>query len=77
MLEMIKEAEEELLHYPKRSAGYLLKRGIKKILGQKVEPLDKINWPNGLLAKALMDYYMQNKKLRGSQRDHGMPEGIL
>lgn len=61
MLEMIKEAEEELLHYPKRSAGYLLKRGIKKILGQKVEPLDKINWPNGLLAKALMDYYMQNK----------------
>lgn len=58
MLEMVKEAEYELLHYPKRSK---LKRGMKTLAGRKQEPADKINWPNGLLAKSLVDYYMQNK----------------
>ena len=61
MLEMVKEAEEELLHYPKRGTGYRIKRLLKGFLGKGMEPLDKINWPNGLLAKSLMDYYMQNK----------------
>lgn len=61
MLEMVKEAEYELLNYPKRTAGYRLKRTAKKLAGKSVEPLDKINWPNGLLAIGLMDYYMQNK----------------
>ena len=61
MLEMVKEAEEELLHYPKRGTGYRIKRLLKGLLGKGMEPLDKINWPNGLLAKSLMDYYMQNK----------------
>ncbi len=61
MIEMVKEAEYELLHYPKHSFGYYLKRVIKTIAGRKQEPLDKINWPTGLLAKSLADYYMQNK----------------
>ena len=61
MLEMVKIAEEELLKYPKRGMGYHLKRTAKMLMGKSVEPLDKINWPNGLLAKSLVDYYMENK----------------
>lgn len=61
MLEMIKEAQYELLKYPKRNAGYHVKRIIKMLMGRKVAPLDKINWPNGLLAKSLADYYMGHK----------------
>lgn len=61
MLEMVREAEKELLIYPNRKAGYYLKRKIKMIAGRKVEPLDKINWPTGLLAKSLTDYYMGHK----------------
>ena len=55
-MEMVKEAEYELLHYPSKS----LKRMIKQLLGREMKR-DKINWPTGLLAKSLMDYYMQNK----------------
>ena len=61
MLEMVKEAEYELLHYPERNFGSYLKRIIKMIAGNKQGPIDKISWPNGLLAKALADYYMENK----------------
>lgn len=61
MLEMVKAAEKDLLCYSKRGLGYKLKRAAKKISGHKTEPLDKINWPTGLLAKGLADYYMKNK----------------
>lgn len=61
MLEMIKEAQQELLHYPERSMGYYVKRRLKLIMGRGAEPIDKINWPNGLLAKGLIDYYMGHK----------------
>lgn len=61
MLEMVKEAERELLNYPKRTAGYHLKRIIKLMTGRGAEPLDGMNWPTGLLAKALVDYYMKNR----------------
>lgn len=61
MLEMVKEAEKELLCYPKRNLGYYLKRTAKIMAGKKVEPPDKINWPTGLLAKSLVDYYMKHK----------------
>ena len=61
MLEMVKEAQEELLGYPNRDVGYRLKRILKMLVGRKVEPIDKINWPNGLLAKSLADYYDANK----------------
>ena len=39
----------------------MLKRILKMLIGKQVEPLDKINWPNGLLAKALADYYIVNR----------------
>lgn len=68
MLEMVKEAKDELLQYPKRSAGYHLKRVIRMLAGQKVEPLDRINWPNGLLAKSLVDYYMEHKNSEEARR---------
>lgn len=61
MLEMVKEAERELLKYPGWSVGYRIKRKVKMFTGRKVEPADKFNWPNGLLAKSLSDYYMAHK----------------
>ncbi len=61
MLVMVKEASRELLRYPERDAGYYIKRTIKKLAGRAVEPPDRINWPNGILAKGLMDYYMGHK----------------
>ena len=56
MLTLIKEAEYELLHYPEKS----VKRALKRLLG-KDNSNDKINWPTGLLAKSLVDYYMEHK----------------
>ncbi len=61
MKEMLKEAEYQLLHYPKRTIVGRIKRIIKSVAGRKVEPVDRVNWPNGLLAKGLADYYMQHK----------------
>ena len=61
MLEMVKNAEMDLLIYPKRGMGYCLKRTARMLMGRAVEPVDRINWPNGLLAKGLMDYYHKNK----------------
>ena len=57
MVEMVRKAQDQLLHYPVRSAGAEVKRMIRQLLGQKVAPKDSFNWPNGLLAKALIDYY--------------------
>ncbi len=59
--EMLREAEYELLHYPKRTAGYYFKRTAKMILGRKTEPLDPINWPCGLLTLGLMEYYRRHR----------------
>ena len=61
MQEMVKEAKQELIHYPERNMGYYVKRAVKRLAGRQVEPPDKINWPNGLLARALADYYMEHK----------------
>lgn len=61
MLEMVKNAEADLLKYPKRGMGYRLKRTAKMLTGRAVEPIDKINWPNGLLAEGLINYYKKNK----------------
>ncbi|MCM1134060.1 MAG: glycoside hydrolase family 88 protein [Clostridium sp.] len=61
MLEMVREAERELLTYPEWSAGYKIKRRIRALMGQSVAPSDKFNWPNGLLAKGLADYYAGHK----------------
>lgn len=61
MLEMVKNAEMDLLNYPKRRMGDYLKRTAKMVMGKPVEPIDRINWPNGMLAKGLADYYQENK----------------
>jgi len=61
MLEMVKEAEYELLNYSKRNIGFYLKRTVKILAGRSTAPLDRINWPNGLLAKSLADYYMGHR----------------
>ncbi|MBD5393023.1 MAG: hypothetical protein HDR71_01885 [Lachnospiraceae bacterium] len=61
MKEMLKQAEYELLHYPKRTIGRRIKRTVRIMTGVKTEPVDKVNWPNGLLANGLTDYYMQHK----------------
>ena len=42
MLEMVKEAEKQLLNYPQRNLAYYLKRTVKTATGKKQEPLDKI-----------------------------------
>ncbi len=61
MQKMVKEAEYELLHYPRRGPFDYLKRAVKLITGRPQAPIDKLNWPTGLLAKSLVDYYMHNK----------------
>lgn len=61
MLEMVKSAEMDLLNYPKRGMGYYMKKTAQKLMGRAVEPVDKINWPNGLLAEGLINYYNKNK----------------
>ncbi len=35
MVEMVRKAQDQLLHYPKRSAGSEVKRMIRQLLGQK------------------------------------------
>ena len=51
MVEMVRKAQEQLLHYPRRSMGSEVKRMMRQLLGQKAAPKDRFNWPNGLLAK--------------------------
>ena len=43
MLDMVKEAERELIDYPEYSGGYYVKRILKQICGRKVPPADKFN----------------------------------
>ena len=52
MLDMVKEAERELIDYPGYTGTYYMKRALKQICGRKVPPADRFNWPNGLLAKS-------------------------
>ena len=54
MIEMVKEAERELINYPGYTGTYYIKRALKQICGRKVPPADKFNWPNGLLACRLL-----------------------
>lgn len=58
--EMVHVALYELLHYPRRKVSWHTKRVIKLLTGRAAEPLDKINWPTGLLANALIAYYKNN-----------------
>lgn len=61
MKEMLREAEYELLNYPERTFGYHFKRTARRMLGKKVEPMDCINWPNGLLTIGLIEYYKRHR----------------
>ena len=56
MLSLVKEAEYELLHYPPNKVKLIIKSWLGRGSLQ-----DKINWPTGLLAKSLIDYYMDHK----------------
>ena len=57
---MLNQAQYELLHYPHYSAGDYLKRPFIALFGKNAKPMDKISFPNGVLARALMDYYKKN-----------------
>lgn len=57
MKQLVDRAVYELLHYPEKTAGGYVKTGIRKLTGRYVAPNDKINWPCGLLANGLVDYY--------------------
>ena len=80
MVEMVRKAQDQLLHYPVRSAGAEVKRMIRQLLGQKVAPKDSFNWPNGLLAKALIDYYyahQNSEEAREIQETNGKEQQRL
>jgi len=57
---MIKEACYELINYPRRDIKYNLKNMAKKLLKRGYMPPDYINWPNGLIALGLMEYYKKS-----------------
>ncbi|MCR4787649.1 MAG: glycoside hydrolase family 88 protein [Lachnospiraceae bacterium] len=57
---MLNRAQYELLHYPYYTLGTYLKRPFQALFVKDSKPLDKISFPNGILAKSLMDYYKKN-----------------
>ncbi len=57
---MLNQAQYELLHYPYYSLDAYLKRPFAALFDKHSKPIDKISFPNGLLAKALMDFYKRN-----------------
>lgn len=57
---LLNQAQYELFSYPHYSVGDYLSRPFKALFSKKSKPLDKIGYGNGLLAKALMDYYKKN-----------------
>lgn len=61
MLKMVKEAEYELLQCSKRNLGGILKGTPKTLMGNSGAGVSRGSWPAGLLAKGLVDYYMQNR----------------
>lgn len=60
---ILQETEHELLHYPNRN----WKNIVKRLIG-KEKAVDEINWPTGLLAKSLIEYYLQNTNSEESER---------
>jgi len=60
LIRMINQAQYELLNYPHRSVGYYLARPFRILVGRDNDPVDRMAWPNALLAKALMDYYKKH-----------------
>lgn len=60
MKQLVNQAAYELLNYPKRTAGWSIKNMIRRLTGGHAIPKDTINWPNGLLASGLIDYYKEH-----------------
>ena len=58
--QILNQAQYELFKYPHYTAGDYLSRPFKVVFSRNSKPLDKIGFGNGLLAKALMDYYKKN-----------------
>lgn len=58
--EMVYAALHDLSVYPPRKAIWRVKQAVRYLLARSPEPADKINWPTGLLANALIDYYKNN-----------------
>jgi rhamnogalacturonyl hydrolase YesR len=57
---MVDEAMWQLKSYPDYRAKDHIKRLLKRLSGRKIPPYDRINWPTGLLANALIVYYRNN-----------------
>lgn len=75
MVEMLAEAQKELLEYPYRNMAYRLKRTVKLLTGRRTEPNDRYNWPNGLLALGLLDCYAAYEN--GVRLEKAQAEDIL
>lgn len=60
LINMINQAQYDLLNYPYRSLGYFLAYPFKVLSGRNNDPIDRMAWPNALLAKAMMDYYKKH-----------------
>lgn len=58
--QILNQAQYELFKYPHYTVGDYLSRPFKAVFSRNSKPLDKIGFGNGLLAKALMDYYKKN-----------------
>ena len=54
---MLNLAQYELMNYPHKNAGYYLSYPFKALAGRNDDPNDRMGYPNGLLAKAMMDFY--------------------
>ncbi|MCR4990572.1 MAG: glycoside hydrolase family 88 protein [Lachnospiraceae bacterium] len=57
---MLNQAQYELLHYPYYSIGDHLSRPFRALFSKNYKPHDRFGFANGLLAKALMDYYKKH-----------------
>jgi rhamnogalacturonyl hydrolase YesR len=60
---MVDEALWQLKKYPHYRLKDYIGRFLKRLVGRKIPPYDRINWPTGLLANALVAYYRNNLNL--------------
>ena len=57
---LLNKTQYELFSYPHYTVGDYLSRPFKALFSPKSKALDKFGYGNGLLARALMDYYKKN-----------------
>lgn len=61
--EMAEEAIAELRRLSRCRLSERFVRLLKRLTGRKLPPLDRLNWPSGLLANALIAYYKNHLNL--------------